>query len=105
MKEAYAITGFLPTAVASKLSDRAVESVDVLIDKKSDTVVRVATKDIAEVRMGPASKGMTGVQLILREKIDVDVVGKLSTKKGVEPLLDPILGRLSNTSIVTRIYV
>ena len=42
MKEAYAITGFLPTAVASKLSDRAVESVDVLIDKKSDTVVRVA---------------------------------------------------------------
>jgi hypothetical protein len=108
MREAFAITGYVPSSVAEGLKTRKSGKVEVAPDVESDDVVMaVEGIDIVEVRLGAvARKQKTLVQLILRDKARVDtVIRSYATPKGVSRFLDPTLSKLVATATAKSIFV
>src|SRR5262245_18852490 len=97
MKTAYAVTEYVSTQLAKKLSTKELKGdVDVKPEPGRDEVVaRVSSEDIADVRVGSSSRGETLVQLILRDCANVQTVIKTSANvAGLQRFNDPVLTRL-----------
>jgi hypothetical protein len=96
MKEAYAITGYVPNAVAKSLSSGLKNysgKIEVKLDAgSSEFLARVDPAHVAEVRTGSSKGGETIVQIILRNKADVEtVLNTTLNKSGIARLNDPVL--------------
>ena len=107
MKTAYGITGYLPARVAKALSaGKSEKSVDVRVERGSDDVLlRVQASQISEVRLGPSTKGETGVQLIFKKQPTVETVIRTQVPAGVRLFDDPILKRVGPGIGPVAIYI
>jgi hypothetical protein len=109
MKEAFAVTGYLPKEIAEQLGSGKIggASVDLRAESGSDLVVmRVKMTEISEVRMGPSAKGETLVQIILAEKAQVEtVVSTEANLQGLRRFNDPVVQRLTALATAKSIAV
>jgi len=107
MREAYAITGYVPNEVAKHLKAKTAGKIDVAEERgATDLFAQVDGADVIEVRTGAESGGHTLVQLILREQAPVHTVLKsTASAKGLESFHDPALGLLKRPGTVRVILV
>jgi len=106
MKEAYAVTGYVPSDVAQKLKAKTPGKVEVSPERGIHEVfMELDGSDVTEVRVGSTSGGQTLVQLILRDEAAVHTTMRLATTKGVNAFLDPGLARLTAAAIPNKIFV
>lgn len=106
MREAMAITGFVPKDQASNL--KKMDFVEVMPERDITSVVmRVATSDVEEARIGSTDKNdLTMVQLILRDKTTVEtIVRSGSTAAGLRAYNDPVLNRVSQEATAKVIMI
>jgi hypothetical protein len=105
MKQAYAVTGFVPDDVAKRLSAGAKGIIQVRPERGVTTVLmEVDGDDITEVRSAASTAGETLVQLILRDKAVVRTVIE-ARLGGVEPFSDPAITRLTAAATAKSIVV
>jgi hypothetical protein len=109
MREAMAVTGYVPDEVARALASgkAAGGAVEVKPERGHDEVVaRVDRSDIAEVRVGASVRGESLVQLILRKNATVETVLRApANAKGVQRFHDPNLNRLVQAATAKNIIV
>jgi hypothetical protein len=107
MKEAFAVTGYVPGNTLRKLESGGAGKIDVSVERGSDEVImRVDRADVAEIRTGASVKNETLVQLILRPDAAVETVVKTQANvKGVARFNDPMLQRLTATATAKSITV
>jgi hypothetical protein len=106
MKEAYAVTGYVPSDVAKKLKAKTPGNVEVSPERGVHPVfMQVDGSDVTEVRVGATSGGQTLVQLILRDEAAVQTIMRLATTKGVNAFVDPSLARLTAAAVPNKIFV
>lgn len=108
MREAMAVTGYLQEAAAKALvGGKAGASVEVQPERDvKDVVVRVATADIEDTRVGSTTQGQTLVQLILRHGASVEtVVRTAATPAGYQAFHDPVLNRVRQEATAKKIMV
>jgi hypothetical protein len=110
MKIAYAVTGFVPDKLVEALSKRLRDltgTIEVKVERGNDEVVmRVDPKQISEVRTGASKKGETGIQLILKERGEIEtVIRAKGSEAGIKRFHDPALQRLTARAISFSIYV
>lgn len=107
MKEAFAVTGYVPEKALQDLESGRTAKIDVRIERGSDEVVmRVDQADIAEVRAGASVKKEILVQVILRSGASVEtVVRAQASLKGVARVNDPLLQRLTATATAKSIAI
>jgi hypothetical protein len=105
MKEAMAVTGYVPDAVAKTLNDKGAGAVDVYPERGVDEVAaRIQKSEIAEARVGSSSRGTTLVQLILAKDATVEtVVRTKANAKGLQRFYDPNLARLRQAAMANVI--
>ena len=102
MKQAYAVTGFVPDDVAKRLSAGAKGIIQVRPERGVTSVLmEVDGADVSEVRSAASTGGETLVQLILRDKAPVRTV--IEAHAGVEPFSDPAIVRLTAAATVKSI--
>jgi hypothetical protein len=97
MREAFAVTGYVPSHRATALGGGQPGPVDVG-PEPGHTVVgaRLDCAEVDEVRLGPSAHGETLVQLILRPDAKVQAVQHLvANVAGLRRLNDPVLARLT----------
>src|SRR5258708_3747925 len=94
MKEAFAITGFVPTEVAKRLKEHHSGTIEVAAERnEKDVFTQVDASHVAETRIGADSGGQTMVQLILHDNAPVQtVVRSTASAKGLQLFRDPALG-------------
>jgi hypothetical protein len=107
-RTAHAVTGYMPSSSAGGLESR--EALPDVLElrfrpDRDDILVRVRRKDVEEVRVGSAIGDQTGIQLILRDDHDVEVINRIRLAPGVVPFEDPLLTRLTREAIITSIFV
>jgi hypothetical protein len=97
MREAFALTGYLPDHLAKTLVARQSGPVEVRPEPGyTEVVARVDCADVDEVRLGPSAHGETLVQLILRPDANVQTVQHfVANVAGLKRLNDPVLARLT----------
>jgi hypothetical protein len=107
MREAMAVTGYVPDNVARALHKDRSGSVEVSPEREVDEVVaRVQRRDIAEVRVGASVRGTTLVQLILKTNATVEtIVRTQANAKGLQRFYDPNLNRLRQAATAKNILV
>jgi hypothetical protein len=107
MKEAIAVTGFVPDQLARKLAAKQAGAIDVKPERGvNDVVMRVDGSDVDEVRTGASTQGETLVQLILRPDAPVQtVINSIANHAGLKRLQDPILSRLTASATPKSIMV
>ena len=107
MKEAIAVTGFVPDHLASNLTARQSGSIEIKPERGVDEVVMtVDVSDVDEVRTGASTQGETLVQLILRPDAQVQTVIKaVASPPGLARLQDPIISRLTASATPKVIMV
>jgi hypothetical protein len=109
MKEAFAVTGYLPTEIAEQLQSGKTDggSLDLRAESGSDLVVmRVKMGEIAEVRVGATAKGETLVQIILAENAQVETVVRTEANlQGLRRFNDPVVQRLTALATAKSIAV
>jgi hypothetical protein len=107
MKEAFAVTGYLPDKALQDLESSRTGKIDVRVERGSDEVVmRVDQADIEEIRTGVSVKNESLVQVILRADAAVKTVVKTQANiKGVARFNDPVLQRLTATATAKSIAV
>jgi hypothetical protein len=109
MKEAYAVTGYVPDNIAVKLGQAAarIREIDVRPERGMDEVVmRVTGADVAEVRTGASTGGETMVQLVLVPDAKVQTVVTVNgSDKGITRFYDPVLGRLTASATAKKIMI
>ena len=97
MKEAIAVTGYVPDDVAKQLTGGKHRSpVKVFAQAgREEVFARIDPAQIAEVRAGASSQGTTLVQLILKENAPVEtIISSLAARDWLQRLNDPVLGSL-----------
>jgi hypothetical protein len=94
MREAMAVTGYIPAKEVKAL--RKAESIEIRPERDiADVVVRVAGKDIEEVREGSTEGSLTAVQVILRQGATVETVHRVKANPaGMKAFHDPVLNRV-----------
>ncbi|WP_299864016.1 hypothetical protein [uncultured Hoeflea sp.] len=105
MREAMAITGYVPDKLAAKM--KSLEFVDVMPERDvNDVVMRVATSDIEDARIGSTDKSnLTMVQLILRDNTKVETIFRSNTSpEGMRAFNDPVLNRVRQEA-TTRVIM
>jgi hypothetical protein len=107
MKEALAVTGYVPDKALQELESGSVEKIDVRVERGSDEVVmRVNRADVAEIRTGASIEGEILVQIILRAGATVETVVRTQANfAGVARFNDPVLQRLTATATAKSIAV
>jgi len=109
MKEAFAVTGYVPNEIAERLESGNIggASVDLRAESGSDLVVmRVKMTEISEIRMGASAKGETLVQIILTENAHVEtVVSTEANLQGLRRFNDPVVQRLTALATAKSIAV
>ena len=106
MREAYAVTGYVPSDVANKLKSKTPGKIQVSPERGiREVFMEVEGADVTDVRVGAASGGETLVQLILRDEAPVHTVTRLTPAKGVNAFFDPGLARLTAAAIPNKIFV
>jgi hypothetical protein len=107
MKEAFAVTGYVPDEALRKLESDVAGKIDVRVERNSDEVVmRVDRADVAEIRAGASVNNETIVQVILRAGAAVETVVKAKASlEGVARFNDPVLQRLTATATAKSIQV
>lgn len=106
MREAMAITGYVPDKLVAEI--KSVDYVDVMPERDvNDVVIRVATADIEDARIGSTDKGnLTMVQLILRDNAKVETVAQSSASPdGMRAFDDPVLNRVRQEATVRVIMI
>ena len=109
MREAMAVTGFVhasATLDTAQLSG-GTGTIEIRPERDVDQVlIRVATSDVEEVRIGGTHSGMTLVQLILRDGAAVETVVKsTATPPGMRVFHDPVLNRVTQEATAKSITV
>jgi hypothetical protein len=77
MKEMHAVVGYVPDKIAAALGSGKSGEGPVLIRLEAgsdDFHVKIDSKDIRAVLLGPSQKGETGVQVFLNDKVRIDTV-------------------------------
>ncbi len=94
MKEAFAITGFVPTEVAKRLKEHKSGTIEITAERnEKDVFTQVDASHVAEARIGADSGGKTMVQLILNDNAPVHtIVRSAASDKGLQLFRDPALG-------------
>lgn len=88
-KEMNAVVGFLPDAVAQRISGQAPsEPLDIKLDRGGDTFVRVQPGDVASIWTGPSKEGETGVQVLLKENATVETLTRDAAADILRPIKD-----------------
>jgi hypothetical protein len=107
MKEAFAVTGYVPEKALQELESGRAGKIDVRVERGSDEVVmRVDHADVAEIRTGAAVRNEVLVQVILRVGAAVETVVKTQANiKGVARFNDPVLQRLTATATAKSIAI
>jgi hypothetical protein len=107
MKEAIAVTGFVPDHLARTLAARQGGAIDIRPERGlNEVVMRVDGRDVDEVRTGASTQGETLVQLILRPDAPVQtVINSVANPLGLARLQDPILSRLTASATPKSILV
>jgi hypothetical protein len=107
MKEAFAVTGYVPEKALQDLESGRAGNIDVRVERGSDEVVmRVDQADIAEIRTGASVKKEILVQVILRSSAAVETIVRAQANlKGVARFNDPLLQRLTATATAKSIAV
>jgi hypothetical protein len=107
MKEAFAVTGYVPDKALQELDSKRTGKIDVRVERGSDEVVmRVDHAQVEEIRTGASIKNETLVQIILRRNAAVEtVVNTEANIKGVARFNDPVLQRLTATATAKSITV
>jgi len=109
MREAMAVTGYVPAELATQLSNGSsgIGNIEVRPEREvQDVVMRVATTDIHETRVGPTEQGLTLVQLILRDGAPVEtVVRAAASHAGLRAFHDPVLSRIRQEATAKKIMV
>jgi len=107
MKEAFAVTGFVPDSLAKRLAAGNKGAIQIRPERGVTAVVmEVDGADVVEVRTGSSSAGETLVQLILRDRATVRTVVETTLKgKGVEVFPDPAITRLTAAATAKSIVV
>jgi len=105
MKEAFAVTGFVPDARAKQLAAKAEGAIQVKPERGASAVVmEVDSANVVEVRTGASRSGETLVQLILREDATVrTIIESKSTESCISPFADPAIVRLTAAATVKNI--
>jgi hypothetical protein len=105
MREAMAITGYIRSEDLKSL--QSAERAEVYAEHDVPEVrMRVAGSDIAEVRAGSATGGLTMVQLILRQGAHVQtVVESTADAKGLRAFHDPVLNRIRQEATAKKIFI
>jgi hypothetical protein len=106
MREAMAVTGFIPKDQASNYKE--FEFLEVMPERDVESVVmRVATGDVEEARIGSTDKnGLTMVQLILRDETTIETVVRTSgTEPGLRAFNDPVLNRVCQEATIRVIMI
>ena len=107
MKEAFAVTGYVPDEALRKLESDVAGKIDIRVERNSDeVVVRVDRADVAEIRAGASVNNETIVQVILRAGAAVETVVKAKASlEGIARFNDPVLQRLTATATAKSIQV
>lgn len=109
LKEAFAVTGYLPSEIADRLESGKTDgaTLELRAESGSDLVVmRVKIAEIAEARVGASAKGETLVQIILTEKAHVEtVVSTEANLQGLRRFNDPVVQRLTALATAKSIAV
>lgn len=109
VKDNFAVTGYVPNEVASRLTTRDKQltegTIDVKVERGFDEVMmRVNLADVTEVRSGASSKGETLVQLMLRDEFNVQTIIKTPASfQGISRLYDPTLQLLIASATAKKI--
>lgn len=78
MKEMHAVVGYVPDKIATALAagkSYGEGPVLVRLEAGSDDLhVKIDSKDIRAVLLGPSTKGETGVQVFLNDKVRIDTI-------------------------------
>jgi len=108
MKEAMAVTGYVPDDVAKQLTGgKHGGPVKVFAQPgREEVFAQIDPSQIAEVRDGASSQGTTLVQLILKENAPVEtIISSRANRDGLSRLHDPVLGSLIERIKSKSIYV
>lgn len=107
MREAFAVTGYVPDHLAKSLVAKKPGPVEVQPEPgHTEVVARVDCADVDEVRLGPSAHGETLVQLILRPDAKVQTVQNfVANVAGLKRLNDPVLARLTASVQAKNIMV
>lgn len=105
MREAMAITGYIPASRVERVS--SARFVEVFPERNvSSVLMRVRSRDIAEIRVGSTQEGLTLVQLILLEGAEVQTVTLTSADaEGMRAFHDPVLNRIRQEATAKKIMV
>jgi hypothetical protein len=97
VREAFAVTGYVPDKVAEQLTAGRSGKIDVKVERGSEEVfMRVDQADVTDLRVGSSVNNETLVQLILRDDAPVEqVIRTISNARGLSRLHDPTLTRLT----------
>ena len=91
-KEINAVVGYVPDAVAKLIESKndCGKSLEVKMDqeKDSDMHVRIRPDDVAGVLLGASQKGMTSVQVFLKEKATVETFTRGLASDFLKPIRD-----------------
>jgi hypothetical protein len=100
--ERYAITGYVPDAVAGQLQGRHAGAVEVSPERgRQDVKMRVDLSAVTEVRTGSSAGGETLVQLLLQDGAQVEtVITTTADPQGMKRFLDPALERLTAAATI-----
>jgi hypothetical protein len=91
-KETNAVVGYVPDAVAKQIqsnkpSGGALE-VKLEREKDQDTHVRIRPDDVLGVLLGASQKGLTGVQVFLKENATVETFSRGLASDFLKPIRD-----------------
>ncbi|HWW61487.1 MAG TPA: hypothetical protein VN181_08980 [Thermoanaerobaculia bacterium] len=109
MAEAFAVTGYVPDAVAQQLGkDGWVSSgsvVEVRPDREvQDVYVRISSDAVQKVKVGASRGGTTLVQIILQGNANIEsVIRHKATAEGLTRFYDPTLARVAAAAIANVI--
>ena len=107
LREAFAVTGYMPASVLDKAESVRSDSYDVRVEPGSDEVLmRVRSGDVVEIRTAASHNDEVLVQLILRDNAVVETLIRASASvQGVTRFNDPALRRLTASATAKSITV
>lgn len=110
MKLAFAISGYVRQSEFANVESHCKSgtgTVEVLPDPRvPELLMRVAAKDVAEIRGGAVRDQFAGVQLILREGAQVERVNlTIADEAGMSRFHDPVLAGATARAIIASIFI
>lgn len=105
MREAMAITGYVPDGEVAGLA--SAQTISVHPEREVDGILmQVQGADVESVRLGRTEGGLTLVQLILRDGAEVRTVTVTKTDaQGMRSFHDPVLNRIRQEATAKKIMI